>query len=97
MVDRILVGLAFSIAVIVWLAWVRHYRWQNLAMAGGGWTAYFLILAVLAESPSGREPLVFMIGCLVGAVIERGFRAEQGRRKSQDQGRPSVTKVTEST
>ena len=78
MIDRISIGLATSVLIIVWLAWKRHYQWQNLFLTGGGWALFFIVLAVAFEG-SSREPAVFLLGCVAGSMIERGFSAEKRR------------------
>ena len=80
MIERISIGLATSVVVIAWLTWKRHYRWQNLFLTGGGWVLFFIVLAVAFEG-STREPAVFMLGCLAGSMIERGFSAEKRRNE----------------
>ena len=86
MIDRIVVGLGTSLVIIVWLAWKRHYRWQNLFWAGGGWVLFFIVFAVAFEG-SSREPALFLLGCVAGSMIERGFSAEKRRNEDGKGGR----------
>ena len=80
MIERISIGLATSAVALAWLTWMRHYRWQNLFWAGGGWALFCVVLAVAFEG-STREPAVFLLGCVAGSMIERGFSAEKRRHE----------------
>lgn len=91
MIDRIAIGLATSVVIILWLGWKRHYRWQNLFLTGGGWLLFFIVLAVAFEGAT-REPAIFLLGCVAGSLIERGFSAEK-QRKHEVNADPLVTRA----
>ncbi len=71
-------GLASAALATAYLAWRRHYRGRLLLLAGTGWVLFFLGLA-LAFQVLPYGPQLFLVGCIVGAIIQHVFDAA-GRR-----------------
>jgi 4-hydroxybenzoate polyprenyltransferase len=82
MAEMIAVGLASSALATAYLAWRRHYRGQLLLLAGAGWVLFFVGLAAAFQVPP-YGPQLFLIGCIVGAVIQR---ASDSARRRPDVG-----------
>ena len=72
-------GLASAGAATAYLAWRRHYRGRLLLLAGTGWMLFFLGLAAAFQVlPHG--PQLFLVGCIVGAIIQ--YVADAARRRT---------------
>lgn len=84
MIESIVVGLVSSVVAIAYLAWRRHYQWQHLLWAGGGWAMFFIVLAVAFQVAAYGPPL-FLLGCVAGAMVQHAFDAE--KQRTLDPGR----------
>ncbi len=83
-------GLASAALATAYLAWRRHYRGQLLLLAGTGWVLFFLGLA-LAFQVMPYGPQLFLIGCIVGAVIQHVHDAARRRLDvGVEDGRPTA-------
>jgi hypothetical protein len=88
--EPIVVGLISSLVVVAYLAWRRHVQWQNLFWLGGGWTVFFIVFALSIQAGT-YGPILFLSGCISGAMIQRGFDAEKRLSRTQlDTERPAT-------
>lgn len=71
-------GLASAALATAYLAWRRHYRGRLLLLAGTGWVLFFLGLA-LAFQVLPYGPQLFLVGCIVGAIIQHVSDAARRR------------------
>lgn len=72
------VGLASAALGVAHLAWRRRLRGRLLVLAGIGWALFFVGLAAAFQVlPYG--PQLFLVGCIVGAIIQ--YVADAARRR----------------
>jgi hypothetical protein len=86
----IAIGLANATLATAYLAWRRQYRGQLLLLAGTGWVLFFVGLAVAFQVlPYG--PQLFLVGCIVGAVMQHTHDAARLRPAVGGSDKLSVT------
>jgi len=85
MSERIIVAVVSSVLVVAYLALRRHVQWQNLIWMGGGWAAFFVVLAISPDVGT-YGPVLFLSGCVAGAMIQHGFDAEKRLDRAQLDG-----------
>lgn len=90
MFERLVFGFATWLVWLAYLAFRRHFQWQNIIWAGGGFGLALLVLAFAFEGPE-QDPLLFMLGATLGGAMQYGFDAETRRRRSPINGERVVT------